>query len=125
MNNRNRVEVLTLADSTRLVRLNGNNIHKVRQVHPNLEDNTVTLVIDADFSSQTDDGTVSALVEEERVAEVMANRQALINAYNDGSIIHVRPFNSMEAWQDIHRVSNPHEFDFDVWEYAFPKGVKK
>ena len=125
MKRRNRVELITLADKSRLVRLNGNNIHLVRNVSPNLEDGTVTITLDADFSSNADDGELSELVEEERIAEVMANRQALIDAYNDGSIIHVRPFNSMEAWQDIHRVSNPHEFDFDVWEYAFPKGVKK
>lgn len=125
MNGRNRVELIALADGKRLVRLNGNNIHMVRDVTPNLNDNTVTITLDADFTTSVDDGELSQVIEQERVVAVMENRKAIEDAYCEGRIIYVRPFGTTEAWGEIHRISNPHDFDFEAWEYAFPKGAKK
>lgn len=125
MKYRNRIELVTLADGVRLVRLNGNNIQQVRTVEPNLVDGTVTLVIDADFMSRVDDGEMMKLIVEEQNAEVSRNRKMLLDAYADGSVIEwARKDDPSCGWMQAHKMQAPHDFDWEQYVYRFPPGSK-
>ena len=125
MNQRNRVEVITLADKHRVVRLNGNALHKVVAVQHDPEHNSVTITLDADFIATVDDGELQEQRDMELTARVEAARKQITDAYEDGSIIHFRPLDPHNSqWAEAHRVQNPHEFDWDKYEYGL-KGVRR
>lgn len=123
MKYRNRIELVALADGKRLVRLNGNNIQLVRTVEPNLQDGTVTIVLDADFSSRQDTGELLEQIVIEQNADAERARKALVDAYEDGSVIEYRvALDPAHGWMQAHKVQAPHEFNWDTLLYRFVPG---
>lgn len=124
MNQRNRVELITMADGHKIVRLNGNNLHKVMGVQHDPETCSVSITLDADFMATKDDGTAAAELQEQREAEVLKTQAMLQAMYDEGHIVKFRPFDRgpMEPWSEAHRTANPHTFDFEANEYGLPTG---